>query len=201
MGLLDRIQTLTDHGPVQRHDRPHWAATQTLHDIAELTARWLAGEIQSQPGYFGTVDVDEDEAPGLTETLITLNQAGYLTQSSQAGADCISYDGRRWTQLAAVCGSADDNTHQWLHDIVANTHFNILAGHCERHGPRVAVTWIDGQPHTHFGVNSKNDVRFAYQECGDAAIDAACAAWQVTIYDPQPGRNEMWEYLRHAASE
>jgi hypothetical protein len=200
MGLLARVRDIAGNlgyaGPVLDCDRPLWEATQTIGDLCDLTARWLAGEIQSQPGYYGPVDVDEDDAPGLTDTLIGLNHAGYLTANSQAGADCIGYDGRHWTQIASVVGFAADGTYRWLRDVVAGTRFEILAGHCERRGPSVAITCAGGRPFTGFGISPKSDVRFLYEACSDAAVDALLAAWQVIIYDPVIGSNDLWPHLR-----
>ncbi|MBL7261367.1 DUF6919 domain-containing protein [Paractinoplanes lichenicola] len=59
-------------------DRPLWRAAESLDEVAALTARWLSGGIRSQPGYGGTVDVDEDDAQGLTAALIACNRAGFF---------------------------------------------------------------------------------------------------------------------------
>jgi hypothetical protein len=81
-----------------------WAAARSLNDLCALTERWLRADLATQPGYSGSVDVDEEEAPGLTDACIALNRAGFLTRNSQAGFDGTGYDGARWTQLAAVDG-------------------------------------------------------------------------------------------------
>jgi hypothetical protein len=101
-------------GTLTPDDRPRWAAARTLADLGELTAQWLEGRIDSQPGYYGRVDVDEDKVPGLTETLILLNRAGFLTNGSQAGFDGKGFDNARWQQLAAVTGFASKETYGWL---------------------------------------------------------------------------------------
>lgn len=181
-------------GPILPEDLPLWQGARTIQDLADLTARWLAGEIQSQPGYHGPVDVDEDYATGLTKTLILLNRAGYLTDNSQAGAEGI-----RWTQRASVCGFADDNIYRRLRDAVDGTRFEILAGHCERNGPRVAVSFQEGRPFTRFGVNSEPGVRFSYEDCGAEVVAALVDAWQVTVYDPVVASNDLWPHLASAA--
>jgi hypothetical protein len=61
--ILDRLCYSTG-GPAR------WAATRTM---SELTAQRLEGRVASQPGYYGTVDVDENNAPGLTSTPATSN--------------------------------------------------------------------------------------------------------------------------------
>jgi hypothetical protein len=40
-----------------------------------------------------------------------------------------------------------------------------------------------------------------YGGCGDGAVDALLDAWQVMVYDPQPGRNDLWLALRAAAKQ
>mgnify|MGYP001560389005 FL=1 len=197
---MDRIRDMFDPGPILRRDRPLWAAAHTIDDLADLTARWLAGDIASQPSYYGPVDVDEDDAAGLTETLIALNRAGYLTNNSQAGCDVIGARGWQWEQSAAVTGFAGDDTYRWLCNVIAGTRFEILAGRCQRRGPRVTVTFTDGRPYTEFGVDGPGDVRFLYGGCDDAAVDALVAAWQVTVYDPEIGSNDLWAHLHDAAA-
>ncbi len=114
MNLISRFFAaigIGDGRPLTRRDRSLWAAARSLADLGELTALWLDGSIASQPGYYGPCDVDEDDAPGLTDTLILLNRAGYVTFGSQAG-----YDGAPWQQLAAVEGLAAPHTYNWLCD-------------------------------------------------------------------------------------
>jgi hypothetical protein len=206
MNLRDRITTWFGSGPLTRADRRRWAAARTLNDLAELTAQWLEGRIASQPGYYGRCDVDEDEAPGLTDTLIRLNRAGFLTDNSQAGYDGPGYDGRRWRQLAAVTGFGDQHTHDWLAAALTGTRYRILAWPCRtsawrRSGAGVPVTTADGRPVTVFGAQLTPAVIAGelYDGCDDAAIAAVCAAWQITIYDPRAGANDLWPLLRAAA--
>ncbi|MEV0005904.1 hypothetical protein AB0H28_26965 [Micromonospora sp. NPDC050980] len=205
MGLHERITTWSGFGPLTRADRRRWAAARTLDDLAELTAQWLEGRIASQPGYYGRCDVDEDEAPGLTDTLTRLNRAGYLTDNSQAGYDGPGYDGRQWRQLAAVTGFGAQRTRDWLTASLAGTRYRILAWPCGtsacRHpGSGVPVTTVDDRPFTVFGAQLDRGTIAGelYDGCDDAAIDAVCAAWQITVYDPQPGANDLWPLLRDA---
>jgi hypothetical protein len=204
--LLERFFALLGSTrPLTRHDRPLWAAARTLADLGELTALWLEGRIESQPGYYGRVDVDEDDAPGLTATLVALNRAGYLTNSSQAGFDGTGYDGAHWQQYAAVTGFASPDTLRWLQRAVAGTRFEIKSWGCKKGGAftrteALYVTFREGQPVTSFGQVTDGVIAGEiYDGAGGAAIDAACTALQVTIYDPKPGPHELWPVLREAA--
>jgi hypothetical protein len=206
MSLLDRIfDRLGWSGPLTRADRPRWVAARTLPDLCELTAQWLEGRIASQPGYYGSVDVDEDDAPDLTDTLVALNRAGFLTNSSQAGFDGLGYDGAHWHLRAAVTGFADDI--DWLFDAVDGETHDIVAYRCRtchraRRNP-VKVTYRDGVPVTDFGPGLSRRViaREMYNGCSAEAIDAVCGAWQITIYDRRFGTNDLWPVLRAAALE
>ncbi len=61
---------------LKRRDHARWQRAETLQDLADLTASWLSGDIASQPGYYGRVDVDEDDAPGLTAALVASTESG-----------------------------------------------------------------------------------------------------------------------------
>jgi hypothetical protein len=206
MSRLEHVRDAIDRvtaGPVTRADRPLWAATRTRDDVGELTAQWLEGRIASQPGCSGTVDVDEDDAPGLTDTLVLLNRSGFVTDQSQAGCDTTNEYGH-WRQHAAVSGYASRATCVWLRDRLTGTRYRLTAsvldwrGRPERLvGRPVTVTWRDNRPWTTFGRPlRRRDIRFLYGDCGREAIDALCAAVQITIYDPRPARNDLWSFLR-----
>lgn len=208
--LIDRAyDRLGRMRPLARGDRNAWASAQTLADLGELTALWLEGRIRQQPGYAGPVDVDEDDAPGLTAALIACNRAGYVTSGSQAGFDGHDDDGTYWVQYAAVTGYADDPTLQRLIGCLSGSPFEVCAWAAAQRRPLFGwgrdedcchVTYRDGIPVTGFGRHSVADVAGIYAGSGDAAVDAAVAAWQVTVYDPEPGRNDLWQVLSQAAA-
>ncbi len=181
-------------------DEEAWQAATSLQDLCGLTIRWLQGELNSTPGYLGSVDVDEADAPGLTETLILLNQHGFMTTSSQAGFDGLGYGDWHWQQHAAVTGFATYDTCRWLLGAVAGTRFQTLEDVCRRRGPNVFVTYVNGRPYTRFGVQSRADIKFSWDGCGGEALAALQDAWQVTIYDPVAGPNDLWPVLRDTAS-
>lgn len=186
-------------GPLTRADRKRWAQARTLDDLGELTALWLEGRIDSQPGYYGRVDVDEDDAPGLTAALIACNRAGYLTNDSQAGYDGEGYDGARWRQLATVDGYATEATVQRMRAHLGQR-FTVLAQPLgRRRGRKVVVTWREGVPFTAFGGSSRSLAETDYDGCSAEALRAVRSAWTLTVYDPRPGHNQLWAALEQAA--
>jgi hypothetical protein len=200
-GIVGRAREWAEErrGPILLRERPLWADTHHLYDVAGRTAQWLAGELRSQPGYFGPCDVDEDDAPGLTDCLIACNRAGFLTSNSQAGFDGTGYDGAHWQQLAAVTGFAHRPVVEKLRAL--NPRYGFLAhegvGSRWHRAGGLTVTWAGGREYTEFGAQT-NQIDFLYEGCGDAAIADIERAFQVTICDLIPGRNTLWADL-HAA--
>jgi hypothetical protein len=171
-----------------------------LDDLCRLTVGWLTGEIGWQPGYYGPVDVDEDQAPGLTAALISLNAAGVCTRNSQAGYVGTGADGAVWVQHAAVTGYADTQAWYRLLQAMDGTRYQVLAHtvrpRLHRARPGVVVTWRDGQPHTGFGGQlGAGQVRADLDGAGRPAVTEAVRALQVTVWDPTPGANTLWEHL------
>lgn len=211
MDLLTRFfERFGFTGPLARSERHIWASARNLDDLGELTARWLTGELQSQPGYYGPVDVDEDDAPGLTDVLVGLNRSGFVTQNSQAGFDGAGYDGAHWRLRAAVVGFADDATVDRIENVLCGTRFDVVAHsrfgaptHSLKTGWRrqsgVVVTTREGRTFTEFGSQlSAADIAGMYDGCSDEAIAAVCGAWQVTVYDPEFGPDDLWPTLATA---
>jgi hypothetical protein len=190
-------------GTLTPADRPRWAAARTLADLGELTAQWLEGRIDSRPGYYGRVD--EDKAPGLTETLILLNRAGFLTDDSQAGFDGKGFDNAHWQQRAAVTGFASEETYGWLEASVHGTRFKAfgwptVSRQGSRPMPAVCVTRRNSEECTWYGDQySMSELTDEFAGCGHDAIDALCSVLTVTVYDVVPGPNELWAVLRQAA--
>ena len=213
MSLLSRFT-----GGMSRADRKTWATANNLTDLGELTAQWLEGRIDSQPGYYGPVDVDEDEAPGLTAALIMLNRIRFVTDSSQAGYnpggdDCGGdHPCDDWQQRAAISGYAEDTTLAWLIDAVEGTRFQLLANERRPNykpcpGTKGVVVTTRGnsktgdrESYTVFGRPlSARDIDALYDMCSDDARSALKGAWQVVVYDPEWGPNDLWMHLTRFA--
>jgi hypothetical protein len=183
-------------------DRAAWRQAQTLADVGELTARWLEGELGSQPGYSSPVDVDENDVPGLTADLAALNRAGIVTTGSQAGYDGPGYDGAHWQQRAAVSVLADEATAANLREQFADRDGVVVQDRTSVNLPwrpdRLTVTTRDGYPMTDFGTREPTADRAA---ASPGAADAIRNAEQLVIYDEEWGRNDrLWPALREAGT-
>lgn len=200
--LVDRFFGLGgSQGPVADEDLPMWEAAQSLDDLCILTVGWLEGRVPSLPGYYGSVDVDD--ADGLKDALILLNQNRILTTDSQKSHDGPGYDGRYWTQYAAVAGFADPARLALLDEIVAVSSGELdLVAHPVR--PRfrrgftgVGVTLVEGRPFTAFGGQQpRREIAWLYGDCADLAVDALCAAEQFALFDTEPGRDTvLWSTI------
>lgn len=189
--LRRRAQAYEDAG-MTAEIKAQWAATNNLHDVAQLTARWLRGELGAQPGYYGPVDVDEDDVPGLAELLAKVNEAGFLTTGSQAGFDGLAYRGH-WKQFAAVEGLIQGPEARVLRAALdADLEMDLT-------GKGVVVTVHNGQSWTTFGAKRDDlaDAWTGYGICGATAVDQLQYALPVVVYDPEPGRNDrLWDALR-----
>jgi hypothetical protein len=169
-----------------------WAAAGSLNDLCALTERWLRADLATQPGYSGSVDVDEDEAPGLTDACIALNRIGFLTRNSQAGFEGTGYDGARWTQLAAVDGITTPPAAFALRR-------NLPQGFKIHTGRWVDVTLREGQFATRFGGDNIDPDEF--HMCSREAItDAMTNGVPFIVYDPTAGPNTLWAAITRACA-
>lgn len=188
--LIDR-----DRGPVAASERPIWAAADSLGDLCGLMDRWLSGDLKTQPGYYGSVDVDEEDAPGLTDACRRLNRVGFLTANSQAGVRRP-----RSAQLATVDGFATQATVDALRERLAGTPYRVESFDCpgdDGYGSKVPVTWEDSEPFTRFGGGlPAADIAELWASVGTGAVRDLTSAKQVVIYDPESGRNTLWADLQ-----
>ena len=185
-----------------------WASAQSLRDVADLTVGWLVGQVSALPGYSGRVDVDEAAAPGLTAALVAANRAGWLTWQSQAGLVRLlpHQPGARLCQRAWAAGLAAAGLAADLAACAARAGF--AAAVWSPDSEPVPVTWLqDGtgrRAQTADGWVSARQVRWHYaqgpavswvvrRELGRAA--------QLSIWDPVPGRNDLWDWLRVIATD
>ena len=157
--------------------------------------------------------------------LARLNRAGFVTSGSQPASDGKGCDGANWRQRAAVEGYASDAVLDRLRscvrlDATTGTFPLLIAQKASRWRYRydraVAVTRTDGcDPHcptrhadgcdyTWFGAKVPRhrhirDPHMGYGICHPDAVDAVCEAWQVTVIDPEWGRNDLlWDVLDDA---
>ena len=201
---------MTADGWMTPEDAGRWRAARTLAGLGELTAQWLEGKIASIPTVVPGYGPDEETAD-LIPVLAACNRAGYVTTVSQPGEKpARGYDGRLWTQRAAVGGFAGADAVAALRACAAGTPLIVLAGrpasqHGLRPGNRIPVTLAGDQENTWFGYHldraAIEDDQAGYGICHPAAVKALCTAWQVTIIDPEWGRNDvLWPVLESFAA-
>lgn len=87
---------------------PSWRETASLVDLADMTIRFLRGEVDETPGHAGPPD---PETARISTDLVALNRAGVVTVCSQPGlAPVVGWDGALWEQRAFVDGYTDPAT-------------------------------------------------------------------------------------------
>lgn len=177
-------------GPLTKADRKRWADARTLPDLGELTALWLEGRIESRPGYYGRVDVDEHLAPGMTKALVACNRAGFVTHNSEGGVVTSRYQ-----------------QHAWVFGFATPAVYNHLRRGLGRGLQSCAWPmrrgWAARKPPGDFGKVyeqlGKRELGSQWHGCSADAWQALTSALQVTFYDPEPGRNTLWGDLERAA--
>jgi hypothetical protein len=186
-----------------------WESARTLADLGELTARWLEGDLASRPGYLPGAGPDDETRP-LVGVLASCNRAGYVTHGSQPGVVGVGEDSTRWAQRAGVQGFASPEVADRIYDVAGQAGLTVilhapaaLPRFRTRYGQVVPVTVHEARPCTWFGAHlSRRHLRDAwtgYGICHPHAVEALCAAWQVTVIDPDWGHNDrLWTVLRAA---
>lgn len=189
---------------VTKQDRPAWQSARDLPDLCELTAQWIEGRIGSQPGYYGPSDIED---PALVPLLARLCRAGFMTTQSQTGHAGPGYDGAWWEQRAAVEGFAGGYVTADIimaaHDIGLSVIVHPLWDLPRwryRRKRSVVVTRRRGRDYTEFGVQVPRrhirDPHVGYGICHPDAVRALCEAAQVTVIDPEWGRESLlWDTL------
>lgn len=170
----------------------HWKEARTVADLGNLMADWLEGRIPKRPGYYGA-SPDPETTPRLIRTLAAINRLGYVTDSSQPGADETGFDGARWRQRAAVTGFIAEATLLGAIRIAARSSGLQMAVDA----PRVVVTERAGKPYTAFGgTMARRDLRLVWSGIGRDAWDQVQTARQVVVFDPQWGPSDrLWTML------
>lgn len=169
-----------------------WASARTLEDLGRATAMWLRGELAETPTYLGPPDPETAEIPG--GLLVGLNEAGYLTDTSQPARDEEpGYDGVLWRQRAAGVFLLDEARARAVIEAVEGADLFAIA-----HDPRrrpvhggVVVTERDRYPVTGFG----DWIPSRHWRCwyGRRLGRVLAGAWQVTAVDPVWGRRDaLW---------
>jgi hypothetical protein len=176
--VQDRRQRLIDRlleGHMSKADRTRWRTARSLADVGELTAAWLHGEIRQTPTHSGP---PQDETIPYIDVLAAVNRAGFVTDNSQAAVS------DEWGECEAwVSGLVSEET---LARVLA-----ALAG--------TPLVTVGARGRDKLGNGSRGAWRDTIGSTGDRcprAVREICAAWRITITDPEPGRNDrLWPAL------
>jgi hypothetical protein len=185
-------------------DAARWQAARTLADLGELMALWLEGKLGSRPAYAAGCGPN-DETAELVPVLAAANRAGFLTQVSQPGMAGAGYDGAWREQRAGVMGLATQATTEHIRSVAAGSGITLITWdpHADWRVPGVEgelATRHDGQPGIRFGAAGVGCQLFT--ECHPDAVRAMRSAWQVTLIDPEWGRNNrLWPLLARIAGQ
>jgi hypothetical protein len=173
-------------------DRRLWRTARTLEDLGNLTAQWLEGTITYLPAYYG--DSPEEETTPLIVTLAAANRAGYVTDQSQPGQPLTDGNGQR----AFVTGYCPETMVDRIRDAVLATDLVAIYNPPGWTSPvRIPVTIDDGAEFTWIGdpIDAEN-IRHHYSDDCPDAVGALLDAWQVAVFDPVWGRNDLlWDRL------
>ncbi len=181
-------------------DAARWHFARTLADLGELTALWLEGGIQQTPSHLGPPDT---ETGPLIQLLAAVNRAGFVTHQSQPG---IPLDEHRSAQRANVSGFASSDAFARLMAAAARADLIITAARGlaeDGFGPFFAITLDYGEEYTWDGIaEPHSELEYHYgRVCRPEAVSAVCTAWQVTLIDPEWGRNDvLWPILEQFAA-
>jgi hypothetical protein len=138
-----------------------WRTARTLTDLAELTADWLARDLDAHPGWgSGSDRAPDSETFEIADHLIALNRAGWLTIDSQPGYD---RDQNGYTQRHGV------------KFILSQAQAEQLEAACIGRFPCSWPTPLAGAPGP-AGLWDllANPVMVSRVEAGDGAIEGAC---------------------------
>lgn len=170
-----------------------WQEASTLADLGELTAQWLEGRITHLPAYYAPAPAPETTE--LIPRLAAYNRACYVTTTSQPGVPF----GGEWTQRAYVEGFADEATVDAIEGAFLGTRLVALTTPPGRgNAIKVPVTMIAGaEPCTWLGeVAHPRSIVDEYLEDAPRAIPTLLDSWQVEVFDPEWGRNDLlWARL------
>lgn len=190
----------------RRAEAQAWREARTFEDVAVLTAHWLRGHLLWNPnGHAGGPD---PETSPLAEILAAANEAGILTEGSQPG-ELAEHHGLPWRQRAFVTGFvADAALAQALCAQAAEAGLIVRAyrpgSRVDENGERdaVDVTRWGARVNTGMGNRaSRRAVRRIFLGCHPQAVRAVTGAWQITVIDPEWGRDTvLWPLLRLANS-
>jgi hypothetical protein len=183
----DRYTTERDSFGRLLADREIWRQAGSIPAAGELTARWLEGRSEYQPGTFSP-GFDE-ETGAIAGELAALNRTGLFTKESQPG---IRAGGQ--VQRAYVTGFCSVASAAALLELSARTDL-VTVAHApgEASQSSIPVTVRDGEVVTVLGSSEgpvgDDQLRDWAEEANETLALVLADAWYVEVFDPVWGRN------------
>ncbi|WP_427134866.1 DUF6919 domain-containing protein [Pseudarthrobacter sp. S9] len=185
----DRFTTERDSFGRLLADREVWRQATTIPAAGELTARWLEGRSQYQPGAFAAGF--DDETTAIAGELAELNRSGLFTKESQPG---VLGDGH--AQRAYVTAFCSPETASALLQLSTRTGL-VTVAHApgEASSASIPVTVQADAVVTVLGTSESptgaEELRDWSAEANETLALVLADAWFVEIFDPVWGRNDL----------
>ncbi|MCB5273069.1 hypothetical protein BJG92_00581 [Arthrobacter sp. SO5] len=183
----DRYTTERDSFGRLLADREIWRQAGTIPAAGELTARWLEGRSEYQPGTF--TPGPDDETKAIAADLAGLNRNGLFTKESQPGVPAGGH-----AQRAYVTGFCSAESAAALLELSARTDL-VTVAHApgEASESAIPVTVLDGEVVTVLGSSEgpvgDDQLRDWADEANETLALVLADSWYVEIFDPVWGRN------------
>lgn len=185
----DRYTTERDSFGRLLADREVWRQAGTILAAGELTARWLEGRSEYQPGTF-TPGID-DETESIAGVLAELNRNGLFTKESQPG---LLAEGH--AQRGYVTGFCSAESASALLDLSTRTDL-VTVAHApgESSQASIPVTLQEGEVVTVLGSSEgpvgDDQLRDWSEEANETLALLLAESWYVEVFDPVWGRNSV----------
>jgi hypothetical protein len=185
----DRYTTERDTFGRLLADREVWRQAGTIPAAGELTARWLEGRSEYQPGTFAP-SID-DETTAIAGELAELNRRGLFTKESQPGVLAEGHSQRAYvTGFCSVESAAALLALSGRTDLVTVAHAPGEASQSS-----IPVTLQDGEVATVLGSSEgpagEDQLRDWSEEANDTLALLLADSWYVEVFDPVWGRNGL----------
>jgi len=185
----DRFTTERDSFGRLLADRDVWRQATTIAAAGELTARWLEGNSQYQPGVFSPGF--DDETTAIAGELARLNRNGLFTKESQPGVRVGDL-----AQRAYVTAFCSPETAMALLALSTRTGL-VTVAHApgESSSASIPVTVQDGAVATVLGSSeepvAEAQLRDWAAEANETLALVLADSWYVEVFDPIWGRNDV----------
>lgn len=184
----DRFTTERDSFGRLLADREVWRQATTIPAAGELTARWLEGNSEYQPGVFSPGFDDETKA--IAVDLARLNRNGLFTKESQPGVQAAGLAQRAY--VTAFC--SPETASALLELSTRTTLVTVVHAPGEASSASIPVTVQDGAVVTVLGSSEEpvgeDQLRDWAAEANETLALVLADAWYVEIFDPEWGRND-----------